>query len=148
MSLLLLGSLSGPLSAAEMFYPAPSAVQVEMPSAATPGRIVGSYWGEIYYDLNRNGIRELNEEGAANVLVRMETVDGELYQETHTDENGYYLFTNLSQDEFVVRVVLPDIFQITTEKKAVYTVTISEVGSPSDAMGICICLFLPSVQGQ
>lgn len=67
----------------------------------------GSLGDYVWIDANRNGIQEIDELGVAGVQVRLYKLNangelGNVIEETKTDVNGYYLFSNLSKGNFVV----------------------------------------------
>ncbi|OVE75624.1 hypothetical protein BVX97_04360, partial [bacterium E08(2017)] len=76
---------------------------------------LGAIGDTIFWDANKNGTQDYNEEGIANVTVRLYidvNDDGlytagtdTLYATDITDVDGKYLFTGLPMDQYVVDVV-------------------------------------------
>ena len=56
--------------------------------------------GHVFHDRNNNGIRETGEEGIHQVVVRLMDSQGNMVEETKTDANGFYQFTNLRAGEY------------------------------------------------
>lgn len=76
--------------------------------------------GMVWYDTNENGIKDVSESYAKDVTVTLKKSDlTTVVFETTTDENGYYEFSSLLKDDYVV--------EITTDSK--YRLTTSNVGS-------------------
>ncbi|MDD3803932.1 MAG: SdrD B-like domain-containing protein [bacterium] len=61
---------------------------------------LGSITGYVFYDLNKNGIKEKDEEGIGNIVVRLK--DSDKY--TYTDAFGYYSISNLPTGTYIVEV--------------------------------------------
>jgi len=61
---------------------------------------LGSITGYVFYDLNKNGIKEKDEEGIAGIVVRLK--DSDRY--TYTDAFGYYSISNLPNGTYIVEV--------------------------------------------
>jgi hypothetical protein len=93
----------------------------------------------VWYDENQNGVQDADELGVEGMTVRLLDCAGNLLAETWTDENGYYLFSNLMPGNYNVQFVLP----------AGYAFTLQDVGddafdSDADAFGNTICTTLES----
>ncbi|MGE3062755.1 MAG: SdrD B-like domain-containing protein [bacterium] len=61
---------------------------------------LGSITGYVFYDLNKNGIKETDEEGIGGIVVRLK--DSDKY--TYTDAFGYYSISNLPTGTYIVEV--------------------------------------------
>jgi hypothetical protein len=63
------------------------------------GTSVGSLSGYVYVDVDDDGLREINESGIVDVVVKLFKLDGSNWvfvSETATDEDGYYQFVDLA----------------------------------------------------
>ena len=76
---------------------------------------LGSLGDLIWKDLNNNGLQDNGETGVAGVIVELYNADGNgkptsavLATDT-TDTNGNYLFTNLSNGVYVVKIITSSI---------------------------------------
>ncbi|ALJ21357.1 SdrD B-like domain-containing protein [Microbacterium sp. No. 7] len=71
-----------------------------VPVPPTPLVSVGDY---VWIDADRDGIQDDGEKPAAGVTVKLLDADGNVVQETVTDENGYYVFSDLPVNtDFIV----------------------------------------------
>lgn len=104
-----------------------------------------SYSGEVYLDQNLNGIREFSERGLSEVRVTLETVEGEVIQETYTGFDGEYVLDNIVEEGmYQVRIWPLPGHQTTTN--GVFTIsTLDPQGMISRATGLFLGLFLPIV---
>ncbi|HAF07255.1 MAG: Uncharacterized protein XD76_1309 [candidate division TA06 bacterium 32_111] len=69
---------------------------------------LGSISGYVFIDLNKDGIKDENEEGVSGVIVRIK--DSDRY--TYTDINGFYTISNLPMGAYIVEVPkLPEGYQ-------------------------------------
>jgi len=69
---------------------------------------LGSISGYVFIDLNKDGIKDENEEGVAGVIVRIK--DSDRY--TYTDITGFYTISNLPMGAYIVEVPkLPEGYQ-------------------------------------
>ena len=48
----------------------------------------------VWLDTNGNGIQDVGEPGIPDVLVTLSDINGNVLLTTHTDANGYYIFSN------------------------------------------------------
>lgn len=55
----------------------------------------GIYEGSIFYDTNKNGKREAEEQGISNQLLNLRFRDGTIYQSTVTDSSGSFAFNEV-----------------------------------------------------
>jgi hypothetical protein len=55
----------------------------------------GTYEGSIFYDNNKNGIREPGEAGIPNLALNLRFRDGTIYQATTTDGTGSYVLNQV-----------------------------------------------------
>ncbi|MDQ3140693.1 MAG: SpaA isopeptide-forming pilin-related protein, partial [Bacteroidota bacterium] len=60
----------------------------------------------IWFDNNDNGLQDLGETGAQNVVVCLYTSGGILVGKDTTDVNGFYIFTGLSPGQYFILVQL------------------------------------------
>ncbi|MGE5353608.1 MAG: choice-of-anchor A family protein [Acidobacteriota bacterium] len=63
---------------------------------------------KIWKDDNNNGIQDAGESGFADIKVELHDCSGVLLRETKTDSEGRYLFTDLLQGSYFVKIVTPD----------------------------------------
>ena len=64
--------------------------------------------GYVFEDYNSNGIREPEEPGIPRIYVKLRNTD----RYTYTDNNGYYIFSNLAPGNYIVEVPqLPEGYQ-------------------------------------
>lgn len=61
----------------------------------------------VWRDRNANGLQDDDEVGMANVTVNLLDADGNAIDSVLTDAEGFYVFENLSQGEYVIEVELP-----------------------------------------
>lgn len=82
-------------------------------SLSTPVKIGDFVWN----DLNKNGIQDAGEPGVENIAVILEGTDingNNIELVVHTDENGMYMFNNLSAGVYTVEFTgFPPEFQLT-----------------------------------
>lgn len=103
---------------------------------------VASFSGEIFLDGNYNGIRELNEIGIAGADIEIRQVNGEDVRQATSDEEGYYLFSDLPLDEFVITVSPPRGYFVTAN--GTFAISTGEAQAPfSTATGVSAGVFLP-----
>lgn len=71
---------------------------------------------KVWLDLNKNGIQDSEETGAANVTVKLyDCSTNNLIGTKTTDANGNYLFTELNPGSYKVEFVLPADYQFTVK---------------------------------
>ncbi|PNZ10065.1 hypothetical protein CD113_10910, partial [Staphylococcus simiae] len=56
----------------------------------------------VWEDTNKNGIQDVNEKGIAGVSVALKDSKGQVIDQTTTDGDGKYLFTNLKNGTYTV----------------------------------------------
>ncbi len=112
---------------------------------STPGSTGGFVSGEVFVDLNRNGIREPQEDGVMNVGISIRNKRSSLERYTLTDSGGYYLFTDLPAGDYIVTIVPPPRFHVTTE--STFSVTIGVVDAPFLSTGVVMIYYFPLVLG-
>ncbi len=66
---------------------------------------IGDY---VWLDTNENGIQDIGENGAANITVKLYDCSDVFVSSTTTDNNGNYLFDNLTPNDYYVQFVLPN----------------------------------------
>ncbi len=69
--------------------------------------IPASLCGNVWHDLDNDGVRESGEPGIANVTIQLFDVDGNLVATTTTDSTGKYCFENLIAGEYCVKEIQP-----------------------------------------
>lgn len=69
--------------------------------------VVGSVGDTVWLDLNGNGMFDIDEEGIEGVTVILEDRNGMEVVRTQTNSSGLYLFTDLLDRDFRVRVTPP-----------------------------------------
>jgi uncharacterized repeat protein (TIGR01451 family)/fimbrial isopeptide formation D2 family protein len=62
----------------------------------------------VWYDADKNGVQDGNEEGVSYVLVQLYTSDGVFVSQMRTDGDGYYLFTGLKAGSYKLRFEVND----------------------------------------
>jgi hypothetical protein len=113
--------------------------------SSLPNTQIINYSGEVYVDTNRNGIREFSEEGIEGVTVTLETLDGEIIQQTETGMDGEYLFTHIpDQGEFRVRIWPINGHQITVNGNFIIS-THDPQGLISRSTGLFRGIYLPMI---
>lgn len=57
----------------------------------------------VWYDINHNGIQDLNEAGVAGVTVKLITMpSNQILEVTQTNQIGFYLFQDVSPGDYIV----------------------------------------------
>lgn len=69
----------------------------------------------VWLDGNINGIQDNGEVGFQGVMVKLFTCDDVVIGTTHTDADGYYLFTNVVEGDYYVRFYLPNGYVLTAK---------------------------------
>ncbi len=72
----------------------------------------GSISGRIWDDINENGIEDIAEDGYPNIVVHLVNTDGQIVQTTDSDENGNYIFENITPDSYTIQLELDDYIAI------------------------------------
>jgi hypothetical protein len=110
-----------------------------------PNTKIINYSGEVYLDANLNGIREFSEEGIEGVSVTLETLNGEIIQQTETGMDGEYFFTNVpDQGELRVRIWPINGHQITVNGNFIIS-THDPQGLISRSTGLFRGIYLPMI---
>ncbi|MFO1521313.1 MAG: SdrD B-like domain-containing protein [Kiritimatiellia bacterium] len=68
----------------------------------------------VWDDVNQNGVQDPGEPGIPNVTVNLLDINGVQVTNTTTDATGYYLFPALVASNWVVEVVSPAGYEVTT----------------------------------
>ncbi len=68
---------------------------------------------KVWNDLNKNGIQEQGESGVAGVEVKLYDCGNNFISSTITDNNGNYLFDNLTPGDYYVKFILPNDYHFT-----------------------------------
>ena len=91
-----------------------SNLTVDVGFVSLPGQSLGN---RVWVDTNNDGLFTAGERGLAGVCVSVYsagldgvtgTSDDEVLADTTTNENGYYLFTNLFPGQYIVEACLPE----------------------------------------
>jgi len=61
----------------------------------------------VWFDADKDGVRDANEMGMGNVTVLLKDADGNTIDQTETDAQGNYLFSDLAAGDYKVCVVAP-----------------------------------------
>ena len=69
----------------------------------------------VWVDANENGIQDSDESPIAHVAVYLLNGNGKELALTQTDDNGLYLFPNLTPGDYQIKVVAPDSYSFTTQ---------------------------------
>ncbi|MEL6887035.1 MAG: SdrD B-like domain-containing protein, partial [Pseudomonadota bacterium] len=70
----------------------------------------GSIGDFVWEDDNADGIQDAGELGIAGVSVQLLDTDGNTLQTTTTNASGFYLFSDLSEDDYIVEFAAPASF--------------------------------------
>ncbi len=98
--------------------------------------------GEIFWDINLNGIHELNEPGVGSITVVAENMDGEIVGTTQSEADGMYLFTDLPMTDLQIRVMAPSTFKVTTN--GIYRISTENAqGTVVPSTGLSMMVYLP-----
>ena len=73
--------------------------------------------GFVWDDVDRNGMQDVDEMGVPNVTVNLYDSANELINTTITDENGLYLFNNLTPGDYYAEIVPPVGFVISPQDR-------------------------------
>ncbi|MCI9888961.1 carboxypeptidase regulatory-like domain-containing protein [Micrococcales bacterium 31B] len=68
----------------------------------------------VWNDTNKNGQQDAGEPGVPNVTVNLLDENGEVVSTTKTDEDGKYLFDNVTPGDYTVEFVAPEGTEFTT----------------------------------
>lgn len=68
---------------------------------------------KVWNDTNKNGIQENGEIGVSGVEVKLYDCGNNFISSTVTDNNGNYLFDNLTPGDYYVKFILPDDYHFT-----------------------------------
>ena len=61
---------------------------------------MSSITGFVFEDENKDGVRQIDEAGLKDIIVRLKDTD--VY--TYTDANGYYILSNLPQGNYILEI--------------------------------------------
>lgn len=70
---------------------------------------IGDY---VWIDLNDNGIQDETDTGVGNVTVQLYDCSGTFIKETKTSSEGYYLFTDVPEGSYYVKIIVPDNYSV------------------------------------
>lgn len=83
---------------------------------------IGDY---VWFDTNDNGVQDSDEDGIAEIEVRLYKENGtgtrELIETQKTDSNGWYLFDHLEQGDYYVWFQTPSIYKLAKSESAAAT---------------------------
>ena len=68
---------------------------------------MGSIGDFVWMDDNGNGMRESNEEGVSDVVVRAMNLEGDVVASTVSDEMGHYVLDYLGKDSYFIHFEVP-----------------------------------------
>lgn len=71
----------------------------------------------VWYDDDKDGIQDSDEDGVNEVTVNLYDCLDQFISSTTTDEDGYYLFENLTPGDYYVEFVLPNGYLFTSESE-------------------------------
>lgn len=97
----------------------PTPTPTTIPSATPTPIPVYTLSGNVYTDLNSNGIEDGSETGHAGVVISLSSG-----QQVITNSNGNYTFTNLRATTYTVSVQLPENYQATTANPVTIPVSV------------------------
>lgn len=80
-----------------------------------PEQPKASIGDRVWLDSNGDGLQGSDEAGVAGVTVKLLNKTGGEIGSTTTDSNGYYLFSNLTPDDYAIKVVKPVGYTFTTK---------------------------------
>jgi len=69
---------------------------------------------KVWYDTNKNGIQDANENGVQSVVVSLYDCSGSFVKSTTTDGNGEYFFADLLPGDYKVKFNLPSTYSFST----------------------------------
>jgi LPXTG-site transpeptidase (sortase) family protein len=99
-----------------------------------PKDLPNSIGDTVWWDENGDGVQDPGEEGIPNHLVYLRNEEGRIIKMVITNENGEYLFNNLSPDTYIVDVNLDSLEDgVTISTVHTYTVILNEGESYYDA---------------
>ncbi|MCX8056048.1 MAG: CIA30 family protein, partial [Ignavibacteria bacterium] len=103
------------------------------PTPPAPTCAIGD---RVWEDLNKNGIQDIGEPGVPYVTVKLLDCNGQVINQTQTNSNGYYQFTNILEGSYKLRFVLPNGYAFTLKDAGSNDLLDSDV-DPITGMTIC-----------
>ena len=76
---------------------------------------IGNY---VWFDFNRNGLKDVEEEGVDGVKVELYNADGQTVANTISNGGGFYQFDRLTPSRYRISVTPPPSFQFTQRSAA------------------------------
>ena len=106
-----LDNSNGPLSTSTFFAP-PGAIIENIDIGLATELIIGDL---VWEDKNYNGVLDETEMGIANVEVQLIASNGDTLLTTTTDANGNYVLDNIRVDDYEVRFIASDEYQVSMQ---------------------------------
>lgn len=85
----------------------PGVTDSDLSHYCNPSGPVAALGDYVWSDLDSDGIQDANEQGVANVTVKLLNSSNVVLATTTTDANGKYLFSNLPPGDYKVLFVIP-----------------------------------------
>ncbi|PCF89586.1 SdrD B-like domain-containing protein [Staphylococcus intermedius] len=83
-------------------------IETTQSDAAGQGEPTYKLGNRVWEDMNNNDVQDINDRGIANVTVTLkEAGTNKVLQTTTTDKDGYYLFENLKNGDYIVEFTDP-----------------------------------------
>jgi len=93
---------------------------------------IGDY---VWYDMNEDGIQDMDEVGVEGVPVQLMDCEGNVLATTATDANGYYLFDGLQPGMYNVHFDIPDGWMLSPQDQG----SDDAIDSDADMNGFTVC---------
>jgi uncharacterized repeat protein (TIGR01451 family)/LPXTG-motif cell wall-anchored protein len=119
----------------------------QTPLTQNPVIVLGSIGDLVWNDLNENGIQDGDEKGVAGVTLRL-TLPGGTTRETITNANGAYLFDELPEGEYTVKLVLSSVVLASGEDAHLVTAGFFGIGADDATIDTSMLLAAASVTGS
>lgn len=97
-----------------------------------------SLGNQVWIDENINGLYENEENGYGNLKIYLHSCDGTLLDSTYSNDDGSYLFDELTPGEYFLSIVQPDDVEVTINNNTDDTIN-SDI-MPNTLMSQCINL--------
>jgi len=106
----------------------------------------GSIVGEVFLDMNRNGIREAGEKGISGATVLVQAANGSEADSAVTDANGNYSVDNLPYGMYTVTVQLSAIYTLISN--TVFSVEVTQQEQSAPPVAAALLQFLPRIDSS